>query len=192
MYSDRARNQAGRSWKAKLAAYFAAAAATGMAAGGLLGALGSVLPLSVRVTLAAILGVIAIALGGLELTPRRVRPLQRRCETPQSWMRRGALSWAVSNGVTLGLGATTRIGFWLWFAIPAAAILYADILAGAMIYGVYGALRAGLVWPMIQFQRRTENPEMSLSLLKRQPQIRRLAGSVLLLTGVVVVGSTMV
>jgi hypothetical protein len=64
-------------------------------------------------------------------------------------MHRGPLGWATRNGLALGIGATSRIGFWLWYVMPVTALLSASPLAGAAIYGLYGALRAGGVWVLL-------------------------------------------
>jgi hypothetical protein len=42
----------------------------------------------------------------------------------------------------LGFGATSRIGFWLWYAVPLGAFLIGEPVAGAIIYGTYGLVRA--------------------------------------------------
>jgi len=57
-------------------------------------------------------------------------------------MHRGPLRWAIRNGLTLGFGATSRIGFWLWYVIPLGAFLVGDSIFGAIIYGAYGLIRA--------------------------------------------------
>ena len=42
----------------------------------------------------------------------------------------------------MGLGATSRIGFWLWYVIPVGASLIGDSVASGIIYGTYGLVRA--------------------------------------------------
>jgi hypothetical protein len=162
------RNQAGRSWITKAVVYSLSSALAGVAAGAVLGAVGragfgglalsamlgetasgavlgavgSLLPLDFRLAAGSLLAVVAIALGGLEFFGRRIQPLQFDCETPQRWVHRGAITWAIQNGLALGFGATSRIGFWLWYAIPLGAFLVGDPLFGAVTYGIYGLLRA--------------------------------------------------
>ena len=114
----------------------------GLAAGAALGATGKFLPLDIRLAVGSILAIAAIVVGGLELSGRRVQPLQFDRETPQRWVNRGALRWATWNGLTLGFGATSRIGFWLWYVIPLGAFLVGDPVAGVAIYGTYGLARA--------------------------------------------------
>jgi hypothetical protein len=148
------RNQAGRSWISKAVVYSLSSALAGLVTGAVLGAVGSLLPLDLRLAAGSILAVAAIAVGGLELLGRRIQPLQFDCETPQRWVHKGPLKWATRNGLTLGFGATSRIGFWLWYVIPLGAFLVGDPVVGAAIYGTYGLVRAlgatvtvlGMIW----------------------------------------------
>jgi len=148
------RNQAGRSWISKVAVYALASAVAGLVAGAALGIVGGLLPLNIRLAVGSILAIAAIAVGSLELFGRRMQPLQFDCETPQRWVNRGALRWATTNGLTLGFGATSRIGFWLWYVIPLGAFLIGDPVASGIIYGTYGLVRSlgavvilfGMMW----------------------------------------------
>lgn len=69
------------------------------------------------------------------------RPLQCDRETPKEWVWRGPVVWPLLNGAALGFGATTRLGFWLWYAIPGGAFLMGDPTVGAAIWGAYGFTR---------------------------------------------------
>jgi hypothetical protein len=86
--------------------------------------------------------------GVLELLGRRTRPPQLDCETPRDWLRKGPLRWAIRNGLALGFGATSRIGFFLWYVVPLGALLSGCPVLGAIIYGTYGLVR-GLAAPLI-------------------------------------------
>jgi hypothetical protein len=136
------RNQAGRSWIGKAALYTLASAVAGLVAGAALGIVGGLLPLNIRLAVGSILAIAAIAVGTIELFGHRMQPLQFDCETPQRWVNRGAWRWATRNGLTLGFGATSRIGFWLWYVMPLGAFLLGDPLASAVVYGTYGLVRA--------------------------------------------------
>lgn len=136
------RNKAGRSWVSKAIVYSLSSALAGLVTGAVLGAAGSLLALDFRLALGSILAVVAIAVGSLEFFGRRVQLPQFDCETPQRWVRRGPLSWAIRNGLILGFGATSRIGFWLWYTIPLGTFLVGDAAYGAIIYGTYGLVRA--------------------------------------------------
>jgi hypothetical protein len=126
----------------------------GLVAGAALGIVGGLLPLDIRLAVGSILAIAAVAVGSLELFGRRMQPLQFDCETPQRWVNRGAWRWATRNGLTLGFGATSRIGFWLWYVIPLGAFLIGDPVASGIIYGTYGLVRAlgavvillGMMW----------------------------------------------
>lgn len=77
------------------------------------------------------------------------RPLQCDRETPVAWVKKGPIAWPLLNGAALGFGATSRLGFWLWYFIPIGAFLMAQPLMGAAIWAAYGFTRtasAGLVW----------------------------------------------
>lgn len=126
-----------------------AATLAGAAAGALLGAIGAALPFDARVAVASLLGLAAIAIGILELGPRPRRVPQCDMETPQRWMNAGPLRWATLNGAALGVGATSRIGFWLWYAIPISALLLGDPVLGALVYGFYGLVRGWSVWAFL-------------------------------------------
>jgi len=136
------RNQAGRSWIGKAAIYALASAVAGLVTGAVLGIVGGLLPLDIRLAVGSILAIVAVVVGSLELFGRRMQPLQFDRETPQRWINRGAWQWATRNGLTLGFGATSRIGFWLWYVIPLGAFLVGDPIASAVIYGTYGLIRA--------------------------------------------------
>ena len=120
-----------------------------MLAGGLLGAVGTTLPLEVRVACASLLALSAVLIGCFELLGRSISLPQFDRETPQSWLHKGALTWALLNGLSLGVGATSRIGFWTWYAIPLSALLFGNPILGACIYGAYSVTRGTSVWLII-------------------------------------------
>lgn len=76
------------------------------------------------------------------------------------WVWRGPVLWPLLNGAALGFGATTRLGFWLWYAIPSGAFLMAEPAVGALIWGAYGFTRTGsavVFWYGHAFQPDGEN-----------------------------------
>ena len=177
------RNQAGRSWIGKAAVYALASALAGLAAGAVLGTIGGLLPLDIRLAVGSILASAAIVVGGLELFGRRIQPWQFDCETPQRWVNKGALRWATQNGLTLGFGATSRIGFWLWYVIPLGAFLFGDPGAGAAIYGIYGLVRAlGTVAILLGMMRL--RMDISDQLIEEYGTARALAAGQLVFLGV--------
>ncbi|HEV2107381.1 MAG TPA: hypothetical protein VGR16_03895 [Thermomicrobiales bacterium] len=154
MHAAHQRNQAGTSWIAKAVVFALAATLASVLAGWVLGFAGEAISFNARVAVASLLAVIAIGIGALELGPRPPRLLQWDGETPQRWMNAGALRWASLNGAALGIGATSRIGFWLWYAIPCSAFLLGDPLLGALLYGIYGCVRGWSVWAFLLLPRR--------------------------------------
>jgi hypothetical protein len=142
-------NQAGRHWLTKAIAFSVTATLAAVLAGAMLGALGGLVPVDVRIALASLLGLLAVVVGTLDVVYRRIPLFERSCETPRHWLMGGALTWAVRNGSALGVGATSRIGFWLWYVIPVSALLIGRADVGALIYGTYGLVRGVAVWPVL-------------------------------------------
>ena len=177
------RNQAGRSWISKAIVYSLSSAAAGLVTGAVLGAVGSLLALDFRLAIGSILAVAAIAVGTLEFFGRRVQPPQFDCETPQRWVHRGPLRWAIRNGLTLGFGATSRIGFWLWYVVPLGAFLVGDSKFGAVIYGTYGLVRA-LGATVILLGMMRLKTDISDWLIERYGEARVLAAGQLVFLGV--------
>ncbi len=158
----------GRGWIGKALVYSLAAALAGGVAGALLGMAGGHLSTRLRLAGAGLLAIPAIALGGWDLARAHLRPLQCDRETPQRWMCAGALRWACRNGATLGLGATTRLGFWLWYVIPLGALLAGRPALGIAIYGGYGLVRGGAVWALLWWSLRNgDTAPIRRSLLER-------------------------
>lgn len=96
------------------------------------------------------------------------------------------MRWAARNGWTLGIGATSRIGFWLWYVIPLGALLLGFPPLGALVYGTYGFIRSAAVWPLIFGSRRRRGNDFNLWLLHKHRGARTLAAAQLLLVGLVV------
>lgn len=118
--------------------------------GAVLGVIGSYLSLELRIVVATVAAVAAILVGGLELSGRSVPMLQLNRETPQRWVHRGAVKWAMRNGASLGLGFTSRLGFWVWYVVPLAVLLIGQPLIGTVLYGTYGAVRGWAVWVFLR------------------------------------------
>jgi hypothetical protein len=178
------RNQAGRSWISKAIVYSLSSALAGLVTGAVLGAVGGLLSLDLRLAVGSVLAIVAVVLGSLELFGHSVQLPQFDCETPQRWVHKGPLRWATRNGMTLGFGATSRIGFWLWYAIPLGALLVGDPVFGALIYGTYGLIR-GLGAVFILLGLLGLKFDVSDWLVKRYGAARALAAGQLLFVGVV-------
>jgi len=101
--------------------------------GAALGVFGSVLDRPSRLALVvATLGAVMIgALAG-------PKPWQLDRETAMSWLDLQDWRTAAFNGISLGLGFTTRIGFWLYYLVIVAAVMAPSYLLAAAIVGSYG------------------------------------------------------
>ena len=159
-----------------------AAGGSAVLTGALLGLTGGLLPLQARVSSATVLSLIAMALGTWELIVGRLNPLQCNRETPQQWIRKGPYHWALRNGIALGIGITTRIGFWIWYVVPVSAFLIGRPLEGAIVYGTYGIVRGATVWPALLLYRVSPEP-LGLWLLRHNATARYVSSCVLLATG---------
>lgn len=146
----------------------------GALSGLLLGAAGSRVPLDLRLALSSVLAPIGIVLGGLESVGRGLRPLQCDRETPKRWVEDGSARWAMKNGLALGCGASSRVGFWLWYVIPAGAFLFGSAALGSLIYGTYGLTRGLGVWVFLLARVSTDSESFLGDLNRRM----RLAKSV--------------
>ncbi len=178
------RNQAGRSWISKAIVYALSSALAGLGTGAALGAAGCLVPLDSRIAAGSVLAVAAIAAGGLGLFGYRVPLAQLDCETPQRWVHKGPLAWAVQNGLVLGFGATSRIGFSLWYAVPVGTLVLGSPTLGAAAYGAYGLVR-GLAAPVILLVIIRSKRDVSGWLIKHNKAAQVLTAGQLLFLGVV-------
>jgi hypothetical protein len=141
---------------------------------------------------ATLLGLAALVIGAAELAGRRPRLLQRDMETPQRWLYGSGLRWALLNGSALGIAITTRLGFSLWYVIPAGSFLTADPALGACIYGTYGFTRTASVYLLLRWKASViDSAEVTDILRSWQPRVRRTCAAALAGIGVaaiVVVG----
>jgi hypothetical protein len=143
------------------------ATAAGAAFGALLGFATSHVPLAVRALAATVL---YAAVAALALANRRNTMPQRNRETEQSLLSRGPLAWAVINSAQLGLGFTSRIGFWSWYLMPLGIALAGDWRVGACVWGAYGAGRLGMAVGMAYLSGSPEGLHTgSYALLSRRP-----------------------
>jgi len=186
------RNQAGRSWKAKAVFFTTASALSGLAVGLTLGLIGMVVPHGLKVPALVGLASTGAALGLWELLAKKVNVPQRNCETVQLWMNTGALTGAALNGAALGAGFVTRIGYWVWYAVPIAALL-AGPLGGAVIFGAYGLIRGALpvlAILLILGRKRCDQKDITRAQewLVRRSAVAKVAAQASLLAGAVFVG----
>jgi hypothetical protein len=121
-----------------------AAVAAGVLAGGVAGLAGALFDPVTRLVLAG-LAAVTVLIGA---TVRRL-PWQLDRETNRRWLQYEDWRTAAYNGFALGLGFTTRIGYWLFYLVPLAAFAVGDPRLSALGWAVYAASRVGgslLLW----------------------------------------------
>lgn len=113
----------------------------------------------------------ALAVAVLAASVARDRPWQFDVETPTAWLERPGAWPAALNGLALGAGAVTRLGFWLAWLLPLAAFAVGG-LRGLAIGALYGATRLGvsavLAWAppgRLALDRRVAGRAASLALV---------------------------
>ena len=145
-------------------------------AGGLTGVAGQVVPFTARVAVGTLL---FLALTAAPLLARD-RLLQVNRETEQNLLSKGPFTWALANGFLLGLGFTSRIGYWIWYLIPLGCFVLGSPAHGAVIWGTYGCTRLGIavVVASMMHRRPSRMSELSRRLLGLRPTVRRLSSPV--------------
>jgi hypothetical protein len=179
-------------WRRKALLHFAAALVGGIVAGSLLGGAGGLLSIETRVGLTTFFGVAAVGIGLAGAIGKSSWMPQCNRETAQLWMQYGPWWWAIRNGLALGLGVRTRIGFWLWFVIPGGAFLFGDPWFGGAVWGTYGASRGGFpALSILAARSRKDFTQLSDWLLSKRQLALRVSSGILVLVGttaIVVVG----
>ena len=152
----------------------------------MLGTIGSLISLNIRIAIASLLGLIAIILAIIELSGRNIQLLQCDRETPQRWVHRGPLWWAFQNGLALGCGIANRLGFLLWYVIPIGSLLVANPIWGLIIYGTYSTVRGMAVWVIILGLGRYHKDDLGDWLIRKKETARLLTAGQLLFLGIVI------
>ena len=170
-------------WTVTVTAFALGATAAAAAAGALLGALGTLLPhglsghARVAVIAVALLAALALDLGGRAVPGPRRQVDERWLNRYRGWV------YGLGYGSQLGLGVVTVITSAATYVTLLCALL-AGPGAGALVVGVYGALR-GLT-PLLAARVRTPGQLVALHarLGRAEPGTAR-AGSAVLAAGVV-------
>lgn len=170
-------------WRKKALAFTLSSTAAGMLSGAVLGAVGADFSTDQRSAVAFAAAVTAIGIASAQLSDHRFGPLQRDRETPRVWLYHRPVHWALLNGFALGLGITSRLGFWLWYAVPVAAFCTGDASLGAILYGSYALARASGVWVILPVWTRHGGDAVIRALVHRLPRARLIADCQLLLLG---------
>ncbi len=181
------RNRASRRTIRTLVVFTVASLSGGLLAGAALGALGGSLPVAWRPATIFVLGPMAIGVAAAEIAGYRFGPPQRDRETPQGWLHHGPTLWALLNGLSLGVAATSRVGFWLWYAVPLGAFLSGDPVQGAALFGGYSVVRALGVWGIMVAQMSSVNRlDLGFVIVRGIPKARAVSDFQLLTLGVAV------
>lgn len=69
------------------------------------------------------------------------RPWQLDRETPGSWLEYHDWRTVAYNGLALGVGMVSRIGYWGWYVLPLGALALRDPIVGAVVFVVYACTR---------------------------------------------------
>lgn len=152
------------------------ATTSGSIAGASLGAVGALISPSAR----AAVGV-ACCLMLLTATVARREVVQINRETDQALLELGPTGWAVANGALLGLGFTSRIGFWLWWVLPLASVVLGSPRESSLVWGAYALCRTGVSFGLAMIMRRepSKTTNLTLRLLGSRPRARRLTNALL-------------
>ena len=81
----------------------------------------------------------------------------------------------------MGVGFTSRVGFWLWYVVPIACLLFADLWLGAVLFATYAAVRTGCAWLLAAIVKQRPSLDLSVWLMRHIPHARRISGAYLLL-----------
>lgn len=172
-----------------MVAYLVSSTLAAALLGGILGWVGAQASLEVRLAVATLLGLAGALVGAVEVLGRRIKVPQCDVETPQAWVKESSWKWATKNGIALGMGAFSRIGFPLWYVIPMGSLLLASPAAGGAIYGSYGLFRAfpacAMYW--IEYRYRFKVEPISTAVVRAHVQVRALTAAYLMLFALSVV-----
>lgn len=180
------RNQGGSNWIIKATAFGIATSAAGAMTGWLLGYAGALMHVDDRLAIASVLSLLAIGVGSTEALGLKLAIPQCDRETPQGWVHLGPIPWAVLNGAALGCGATSRLGFWAWYLIPAGALLLGDPIGSAVAYTAYGLARGSIPSVLLWCNGRRRRPDfgdIAVWLIRRYPIARRVSAVQVLTAG---------
>ena len=153
-----------------------AAAVSGGLAGALAGLIGGLVPAPVRAA-AATLAASAIAIAAITW-PSRMPQFNR--ETEQGLLGLGPVAWAVTNGSLLGLGFTSRIGYWAWYLIPVSVLGVGSPVLGAVIWDAYAFTRLAIAAGIAAHMHRQPGrmPDISGKIPRLRPAAQRITGPV--------------
>lgn len=123
---------------------------------------------------------VGVYMGVKEAVGKRVKLWQIDIETPQRWMFLGPALWPIANGAALGISLTSRLGFPIFYAVPAFVVATQSLAAGAVVWGTYSLLRALFALPLgAMILRSRDSDAFSIGVVHAIPQVRRWTGLLL-------------
>jgi hypothetical protein len=141
----------GNGWLVAATTYTLGSVAGGVFAGVLFGLVGALLALLLgehRALFPLFVGLSAIAYAMHELSLVSLPYPQRQRQVPDRWRYKfHPYTTAGLFGLLLGAGFITFIPTATYYIVGLAVILYGSPVIGALIFTVYGAMRAALLWP---------------------------------------------
>jgi hypothetical protein len=142
----------------------------------------------VRTVALGLVSVSGVPAGICDLLHTRWRPIQCERETPKRWVEEGPRRWAIKNGIALGCGAASRLGYWLWYVVPLGALLGGPLF-GSLIYGAYGLTRSAGIWLLLLTPAAADPEWVVTEVLGRAGAARSVAGAVLVFVGAFMAGA---
>ena len=151
-----------------------AAVVAGSASGAAIASLALVAPVNLRVVTGMILAS-TVACGAF-LLPTRMPQINR--ETEQGLLHHGPLEWAALNGALLGLGFTSRVGYWIWYLIPITCFILGAPMSGSIVWATYAFTRLGIAVSLAGWMHRQPDQISMISgwLLRLRLRARAAAG----------------
>jgi hypothetical protein len=122
-------------------AFVLSAVAVGLATGAAYGFAGSRISSDTRTAISVAAAFLFAVIGAAEITGRRRVPLPQLSRETTRRYGEMTMGSVIRNGTAMGAGVATRIGFWLWYVVPVAAILSGTAVRGAIVFGVYSFTR---------------------------------------------------
>ncbi len=162
------------SWNVTATAFVIGATVAGGLAGGMLGALGSLLPAGEHARAVTLAGVLAAALA-FDATPLRRRLPSSRRQVDEDWLGRyRGWVYGIGFGAQLGVGVVTIVTTALVYAALACALLCPSVSAGVLVGICFGGVRGLSLLPA----RRARDPGSLVALHRRVQELERPARTV--------------
>ena len=152
-----------------------------------LGLLGSLLPIGPdRESLkASLIGFMSLLYALHELRLFSLPFPQRQRQVPENWRHRyHPYATAILYGILLGLAYITFVPVATLYVVTAAVIVRGSPIFGALLFGLFGLGRSGLLWPLARAGRSFERVDaLTSNLFLTRPLIYLINGYALAFSG---------